>query len=84
MLAAQAPDPGDRARGWCLLGLCENALGHVGEAVTAFRHANAPDAAKFHGLRLMLRFVPGGSTFDPWPALHAASPPLHAGCVAVL
>lgn len=44
VLAAQANDPDERARGWCLLGMCERALGHRGEAITAFRHASAPDA----------------------------------------
>ena len=44
VLAAQANDPEQRARGWCLLVMCERALGNRGEAITAFRHATAPGA----------------------------------------
>jgi tetratricopeptide (TPR) repeat protein len=44
VLAAQANDPEERARGWCLLGMCERALGNRDEATTAFRHATAQGA----------------------------------------
>jgi tetratricopeptide (TPR) repeat protein len=44
VLAVQANDPEEHARGWCLLGMCERALGNRDEAITAFRHATAPGA----------------------------------------
>jgi tetratricopeptide (TPR) repeat protein len=43
-LAAQAEDAAERARGWCLLGMCERALGNRGVAITAFRYAIGPGA----------------------------------------
>lgn len=43
-LAVGATDPEERARGWCLLGMCERQLGNPREAITAFQHAMSPGA----------------------------------------
>jgi tetratricopeptide (TPR) repeat protein len=44
VLATRADDPEERARGWCLLGMCERSLGDRDGARATFRQATAPGA----------------------------------------